>query len=89
MPELEARSPINLVDKIVTPLLVVHGARDLRVVQAEADNIVEALRANGTPVEYLLKDDEGHGFQNPENSFEMFRAIEQHFGKYLGGRTSA
>jgi dipeptidyl aminopeptidase/acylaminoacyl peptidase len=87
--ELLARSPITMVDKIRTPLLVVQGANDVRVVQAEADNIVNALRERGVPVEYLLADDEGHGFQNQENNFAMFRAMERHFGTYLGGRTAA
>jgi len=66
--ELLARSPITMVDRITTPLLVAQGAQDIRVVQAEADNIVEALRARGVPVEYLLAEDEGHGFANPENN---------------------
>ena len=87
--DMLARSPITLVDKIVTPLLVVQGANDARVVQQEADNIVEALRARGVPVEYLLAEDEGHGFQNPENNFRLFRAVEKHFAEHLGGRRSS
>jgi dipeptidyl aminopeptidase/acylaminoacyl peptidase len=82
-----ARSPISRVDQIRTPLLVVQGANDVRVVQAEADNIVEALTARGVPVEYILAEDEGHGFANPENLIRMFRAIESFFGEHLGGRT--
>jgi dipeptidyl aminopeptidase/acylaminoacyl peptidase len=87
LPELLARSPITHVDKIVTPLLVAHGAMDVRVVQEEADLLVEALRERGTPVEYLLKADEGHGFQNPENVMDLFRTIERFFGEHLGSRT--
>ena len=87
--DLLARSPITMVDRIRTPLLVVQGANDVRVVKEEADNIVEALRARGVPVEYLLAEDEGHGFQNPENVVTLFRAIERHFGEHLGGRTAA
>ena len=56
-----------MVDQIRTPLLVVQGANDVRVVQAESDNIVAALRERGVPVEYIVADDEGHGFENPEN----------------------
>jgi dipeptidyl aminopeptidase/acylaminoacyl peptidase len=89
LPELIARSPITHVDKVTTPLLVVHGAMDVRVVREEADILVEALRERGTPVEYLLKDDEGHGFQNPENVMDLFRAMERFFGEHLGSRTSA
>ena len=87
--DMLARSPITLVDKIVTPLLVVQGANDVRVVQEEADNIVEALRARDVSVEYLLAEDEGHGFQNPENVLELYRAVERHFAEHLGGRSSA
>lgn len=86
--DMLARSPITMVDHIRTPLLVVQGANDARVVQEEADNIVEALQARGTPVEYLVADDEGHGFQNPENVITMFRAIERHFAEHLGGRSA-
>ena len=86
--DMLARSPITLVDKIVTPLLVVQGANDVRVVKEEADNIVAALRARDVPVEYLVAEDEGHGFQNPENNFRLYRAVEKHFAEHLGGRRS-
>ena len=88
LPELLERSPISHVDKIKTPLLVVHGAMDVRVVQEEADLIVEALRERGTPVEYLLKQDEGHGFVNPENVMDLFRTMERFLGEHLGSRTA-
>ena len=84
--DLLARSPITYVDRIRTPLLVAQGANDARVVQAEADNIVGALRARGVPVEYLLAEDEGHGFVNPENVLTLMRAVERHFAAHLGGR---
>jgi dipeptidyl aminopeptidase/acylaminoacyl peptidase len=57
--DILARSPIVKVDQIRTPLMVVQGANDSRVVQAESDNLVEALRARGVEVEYMVKDDEG------------------------------
>jgi dipeptidyl aminopeptidase/acylaminoacyl peptidase len=85
--ELLARSPVTQLDRIVTPLLVVQGANDVRVVKEEADNVVEGLRARGVDVEYLVADDEGHGFRNKENLFAMFRAIDRHFATYLGGRS--
>ncbi|MDL5156247.1 S9 family peptidase [Actinomycetospora termitidis] len=84
--DMLARSPITMVDRIRTPLLVAQGANDARVVQAESDNIVASLRERGVPVEYLLADDEGHGFANPENQFRLYRAIEAHFAEHLGGR---
>jgi dipeptidyl aminopeptidase/acylaminoacyl peptidase len=87
--DMLARSPITMVERIRTPLLIAQGANDVRVVQEESDNIVEPLRARGVPVEYLVADDEGHGFENPENQIRLHRAIEQHFGEHLGGRRGA
>ena len=85
--DLEARSPLNRVDAIRAPLLVVQGANDPRVTKAESDQIVAALRARGVEVEYLVKDDEGHGFVKPENRMDAYRAIERFFAKHLGGRS--
>ena len=84
--DMAARSPITMVDRIRTPLLVAQGANDVRVVQAESDNIVASLRDRGVPVEYLLAPDEGHGFANPQNRLRLYRAIESHFATHLGGR---
>jgi dipeptidyl aminopeptidase/acylaminoacyl peptidase len=84
--DMAARSPITMVDRITTPLLVAQGANDARVPQAQADTIVAALRERGVPVEYLLAEDEGHGFDNPENRLRLYRAMEQHFAEHLGGR---
>jgi dipeptidyl aminopeptidase/acylaminoacyl peptidase len=84
--DMLARSPITRVDRICTPLLVVQGANDPRVVQAESDNLVEALQARGGDVEYIIKSDEGHGFVNPENTIDLYRATERFLGRYLGGR---
>ncbi|MFE9577877.1 S9 family peptidase [Nocardia sp. NPDC006044] len=86
--DMLARSPITLVDRIRTPLLVVQGANDVRVVRAESDNLVEALRQRGVEVEYLLKEDEGHGFVNPENQIELFHTVERFLARHLGGRES-
>ena len=85
--DMRARSPITMVDRVRTPLLVAQGANDARVVKAESDNLVAPLRARGVPVEYLVADDEGHGFENRENQVRLFRAIERHLAEHLGGRT--
>ncbi len=87
--DMRRRSPITMVDRIRTPLLVAQGANDVRVVKAESDNIVAPLRERGVPVEYLVAEDEGHGFENPENQIMLFRAIEQHLAEHLGGRRAA
>lgn len=85
--DMLARSPITHVDRIRTPLLVVQGANDSRVVQAESDNLVGALRARGVEVEYMVKADEGHGFVNPDNQMDMYHAVERFLAQHLGGRT--
>jgi dipeptidyl aminopeptidase/acylaminoacyl peptidase len=67
----------------------VQGANDPRVTKGEADQIVAALRDRGVEVEYLLKDDEGHGFANPENRLDLYRAMERFLAEHLGGRSGA
>lgn len=84
--DMVRRSPITYVDRIVTPLLVVQGANDPRVTKIESDQIVDALRARGVDVEYIVKDDEGHGFVKPENRMDLYRAMERFFAGHLGGR---
>ena len=83
--DMEARSPLNRVDQVRAPLLVIQGANDPRVTQRESDQIVAALRARGVPVEYLVKDDEGHGFARPENRLDAYRAMESFLAEHLGG----
>lgn len=84
--QLDRQSPLNSADKIKTPLMIVQGANDPRVNKREADQIVIALRDRGYPIQYLLADDEGHGFQRPVNNMAMFAAGEKFLAKYLGGR---
>jgi dipeptidyl aminopeptidase/acylaminoacyl peptidase len=76
-------SPVFHVDKIKCPLLVAQGANDPRVNKAESDQIVESLRKRGVEVEYIVKDNEGHGFYNQENQFEFYRSMEAFFEKNL------
>ncbi len=64
---LLARSPITYADAITAPLFVIQGANDPRVVKAESDQIVAALRERGVDVRYDVYEDEGHGFTNREN----------------------
>ncbi|MGW5387749.1 alpha/beta fold hydrolase [Nocardia sp. NPDC003963] len=82
--DIAARSPINYLDRIRTPLLVIQGANDVRAVRAESDNVVDGLRARGVEVEYLVKEDEGHGFVNPDNQIDMYHAMERFFDRHLG-----
>lgn len=81
---LAAYSPALHADRIKAPLFIAQGANDPRVNKAESDQMVEALRARGIEVEYMVKDNEGHGFHNQENRFDFYRAMEDFLGKYLG-----
>jgi len=80
---LTDNSPIFMVDRIKTPLFVAQGANDPRVNKSESDQMVEALRARGVDVDYMVKDNEGHGFANEENRFEFYEAMETFLAKYL------
>ena len=80
---LTAVSPALHTDRIKTPLFVAQGANDPRVNKAESDQIVESLRKRGVPVEYMVKDNEGHGFHNEENRFDFYTAMEGFLAKHL------
>ncbi|HVE17202.1 MAG TPA: S9 family peptidase [Chthoniobacterales bacterium] len=80
---LRARSPLFAADKIKAPLFVAQGYNDPRVNHAEAEQIVSALKKNGQPVEYLVKMDEGHGFENPKNQLDFYERMEAFLEKYL------
>ncbi len=76
-------SPLFHAKNIKKPLLVVQGANDPRVLQVESDELVEAVRANGVPVEYVLFDDEGHGFSKKANRITASRAFVDFLDKHL------
>ncbi|MEO5674705.1 MAG: S9 family peptidase [Chitinophagales bacterium] len=80
---LHDASPVFHVDKIRVPLLVAQGANDPRVNIAESNQIVEALRKKGVEVEYIVKENEGHGFHNEENRFDFYRAMEKFLDAHL------
>jgi dipeptidyl aminopeptidase/acylaminoacyl peptidase len=80
------RSPLSRVDDIRIPLLIVQGANDPRVKQAESEQIVAALREKAIPHEYMLFEDEGHGFAKPENRLRFYAAAERFLSEHLGGR---
>ncbi|HRH70762.1 MAG TPA: S9 family peptidase [Flavobacteriales bacterium] len=81
---LDAASPARHADKIKTPLFIAQGANDPRVVKAESDQMVAALKGHGVEVEYMVKDNEGHGFHNEENRFDFYGAMEKFLDKYIG-----
>ncbi|NYT83172.1 S9 family peptidase [Alcaligenaceae bacterium] len=80
---LEATSPALNADRIKTPLFIAQGAHDPRVNKDESDQMVKALRDRGVEVEYMVKDNEGHGFHNDENKFEFYERMERFLAKHL------
>jgi dipeptidyl aminopeptidase/acylaminoacyl peptidase len=77
-------SPVYHVDQIKCPLFVAQGANDPRVNINESNQIVDALRKRGITVEYMVKENEGHGFYNQENQFDFYRAMEKFLGEHMG-----
>ncbi|RUO62946.1 alpha/beta hydrolase family protein [Pseudidiomarina insulisalsae] len=76
-------SPLFHADQVQAPVLIVQGANDPRVLQVESDEMVAAIRENGVPVEYVLFEDEGHGFRNKENRIEAQEAYLNFLNTYL------
>ena len=80
---LAAASPALHADNIRAPLLIAQGAQDPRVNIEESNQMVAALNKHGVDVEYIVKDNEGHGFHNEENRFEFYEAMERFLEKHL------
>ena len=80
---LKRISPLFHTDKVTKPLIVLQGAQDPRVLQVESDEIVAGVRKNNVPVEYVLFEDEGHGFVKKENQIEANERIVKFLDKYL------
>ena len=83
---LHDQSPLFRAADIRAPLMIAQGANDPRVPRRESDQIVEALRANGIPVTYIVFEDEGHGFMDPRNNLRFSAAMEVFLAEHLGGR---
>jgi dipeptidyl aminopeptidase/acylaminoacyl peptidase len=86
---LWSRSPLSAVGQIRIPLLIAQGANDPRVKQAESEQIVAALQKAGIEHDYMLFEDEGHGFAKPENRLKFFAAADRFLARYLGGRAES
>ncbi len=84
---LRSISPIFHAEKIIKPLMVLQGANDPRVLKVESDEIVDAVRKNNVPVEYIVFDDEGHGFVKKENEIKGYQAILEFLDKHVKGVT--
>lgn len=86
---LTEASPLFSANKIKSPLMIIQGANDPRVKQAESDQIVIALRDLKRDVQYILANDEGHGFAKPVNNMAMLAASEKFLSQYTGTRYQA
>jgi dipeptidyl aminopeptidase/acylaminoacyl peptidase len=86
--QMLAQSPISHVQSMTAPMLVIHGANDIRVLRQDSDEVVAALQKLGRPVDYLSFPNEGHSVTRWRNRLEMWRRIEDHFASCLGGRTA-
>ncbi len=84
--DMRQRSPLFFVDRIEDPLLIVQGQNDPRVTKREADQLAIALRDRGIKVDYILAENEGHGFANADNRLALYRSMEKFLGQCLGGR---
>ena len=80
---LRRLSPIHMVDEVVAPTIVLHGANDTNVPVVEAEQVVESLESRGVPVKYVLFPDEGHGWRKTENRITSDVAIVRWFDEYL------
>jgi len=83
---LESIAPMNHVKNVTKPMFVVAGVNDPRVPKSEADQMVAALKAQGTPVWYLAAKDEGHGFAKKKNADFQFYATVLFVEQYLLGQ---
>jgi pimeloyl-ACP methyl ester carboxylesterase len=83
---LNDRSPLNHIDRATKPILIAQGMRDVRVVPAESEQMVTALKEKGVPVTYVTFADEGHGFVRPANRLAFDAVAEAFLAKHLGGR---
>ena len=86
---LKAASPLFHADKIRRPLIVLQGANDPRVIKPESDEIVEAVKKSGVPIEYVVFDNEGHGFTKKANEIRANKAILDFLDKHLRGNVAA
>ena len=80
---LKEISPLFHTDRVTKPLIVLQGSQDPRVLQVESDEIVAGVKKNGVPVEYVLFEDEGHGFMKKENQIEAYSRVLEFLDAYL------
>ncbi|MEK4016354.1 MULTISPECIES: alpha/beta hydrolase family protein [Bacillus] len=77
--KLKADSPVTYLENMTQPMLIIQGANDPRVVKEESDQVVDRLKAMGRNIEYLVLENEGHGFSKTENKIKAYHKIFEFF----------
>jgi dipeptidyl aminopeptidase/acylaminoacyl peptidase len=85
---IRKKSPINYIERIKSPLLIIQGENDVRVRRNQSERMVEKMRQAGKQVEYVLIKGEGHSFRHWKNRLKLYRLTEDYLAKCLGGRSS-
>ncbi len=85
---IEAISPVHNVDKIKADLFIVHGGSDVRVPVGHAYRLRDALGRIGKPYEWMIKEDEGHGFFDVDNRVELYDQMLAFFERHIGSGAS-
>ncbi|AOP14100.1 Dipeptidyl-peptidase IV [Bacillus licheniformis] len=80
--KMKADSPVTYLENMTQPMLIIQGANDPRVVKEESDQVVDQLRNMERNIEYLVLENEGHGFSKKENKMKVYRAIFEFFEKH-------
>jgi dipeptidyl aminopeptidase/acylaminoacyl peptidase len=83
---LQAQSPLRFAERVVRPLLITHGAKDLVAPKGHSDRFVAALREHGKNVTYLVYPDEPHDYRTPEAWISFWAVAERFLHEHLGGR---
>jgi dipeptidyl aminopeptidase/acylaminoacyl peptidase len=80
------RSPIHFLDQIKAPLIIFQGANDTNVPKDESDRMAKELRKRGHKVEYVVYENEGHGFTRRPNRIDYIQRTVDFFHKHLGAK---
>lgn len=82
-------SPINFVKNITSPIFIVQGGKDPRVVRKHAENLRSAMDKMDKPYQWLMRENEGHGFRKEENRLELYTRMGDFFAKHLAPPVNA
>jgi len=80
---LAANAPIELASKIKAPVLLAYGAKDRRVPLVHGEKMRQALIEAGSPPEWIVYDDEAHGWRRPKNKIDFWKKVEAFLAKQL------